>query len=218
MAGLKISTTSLYSNNLLSKVKDNTHTQRERESKIKGISLFSGVGVSNAYLKDIGIEIVAANELLEKRAEFYKHLYPKSNMIIGDIRDEKVFKQILTFAIKEKVQLLLITPPCQGFSLIGKNKNEEQILADESNFLIFKAIELIEKCDFDYILIENVPRFLTVSFPYKSAFKSLTEILVDKFSNEYHIEGNILNARDYGVPQNRPRAIVKLYKKKYSWS
>jgi len=138
-------------------------------------------------------------------------------MIIGDIRDKKIFNKILTSAIKEKTKLLLITPPCQGFSLIGKNKNEEQILADESNFLIFKAIELIEKHDFDYILVENVPRFVKVPFPYKGSFKTLTEILADKFSTEYNIESDILNAKDYGVPQNRPRAIIKLYKKKYSW-
>ena len=137
-------------------------------------------------------------------------------MIVGDIRNEEVFNKILTFAKQEKAKLLLITPPCQGFSLIGKNKNEEQILADESNFLIFKALELIDKHDFDYILIENVPRFIKVPFPYKGVFKTLTEILIDKYSAEYHIESSILNAKDYGVPQNRPRAIVKLHKKKYS--
>jgi DNA (cytosine-5)-methyltransferase 1 len=138
-------------------------------------------------------------------------------MIVGDIRDQKIFNQILTSAIQEKAKLLLITPPCQGFSLAGKNKSEEQILADESNFLIFKAIELIEKCKFDYVLIENVPRFIKTTFPHKGSFKTLPEILVDKFSAEYNIDYGILNAKDYGVPQNRPRAIIKLYKKKYSW-
>lgn len=138
-------------------------------------------------------------------------------MIMGDIRDKEIFNKILTSAIQKKAKLLLITPPCQGFSIAGKNKNEKQTLADESNFLIFKAIELIDKHDFDYILIENVPRFIKVSFPYRGSFKTLTEILVDKYSTEYTIESNILNAKDYGVPQDRPRAIIKLYKKKHFW-
>lgn len=214
MVGLKNSAISLHSNNLLGKVK----AERERESKIKGISLFSGVGVSNAYLKDIGIEIVVANELLEKRAEFYKHLYPKSKMIVGDIKDKEVFNKILTSAIQTKAQLLLITPPCQGFSIAGKNKDKEKILTDESNFLIFKALELIDKHDFDYILIENVSRFIKTPFPYKGSFKTITEILHDKFSSKYSIESSVLNTKDYGVPQIRLRAIIKLHKKKYSWS
>jgi DNA (cytosine-5)-methyltransferase 1 len=138
-------------------------------------------------------------------------------MVVGDIRNEKVFNEILTYAIKEKAKLLLITPPCQGFSIAGRNKDKTKILTDESNFLIFKALELIDKCDFDYILIENVSRFIKTSFPYKGAFKTLTEILIDKYSVEYLVESNILNAKYYGVPQERLRAIVKLYKKNYSW-
>jgi len=102
--------------------------QNKRENKIKGISLFSGVGISNVYLKDIGIEIIVANELLEKRAKFYQHLYPKSKMIIGDIRNEKIFNKILTFTKQEKAKLLLITPPCQGFSLAEKIRMKNKFL------------------------------------------------------------------------------------------
>ncbi len=55
--------------------------------RIKGISLFAGAGIAETYLKEIGIDIVVANELIENRAEFYQHLYPYSKMVIGDIRD-----------------------------------------------------------------------------------------------------------------------------------
>jgi len=41
---------------------------------IKGLSLFANVGIAEAYLKDIGIDIVIANEIDEKRAKFYKHI------------------------------------------------------------------------------------------------------------------------------------------------
>ena len=54
-------------------------------------------------------------------------------------------------------------------------------------------------------------------FPYKDGFKTLEEILVDKYSKKYKIETKILNAKDYGVPQSRPRAIVKMYKKDKLW-
>ena len=41
---------------------------------IKGLSLFANVGIAETYLKEVGVDIVVANELLKERAEFYKHL------------------------------------------------------------------------------------------------------------------------------------------------
>ena len=47
---------------------------------IKGLSLFANVGVAETYLKDVGVDIVVANELLPDRARFYEHLYPNCQM------------------------------------------------------------------------------------------------------------------------------------------
>jgi site-specific DNA-cytosine methylase len=52
---------------------------------MKAISLFSSAGVGETYLKDIGIDVVVGAELIKKRAELHKHLYPDSEVIIGDI-------------------------------------------------------------------------------------------------------------------------------------
>jgi len=59
---------------------------------MNGVSLFSNVGIAETYLANSGINIVVANELLEKRAKFYKHHYEHTNMICGDIRNEEIFK------------------------------------------------------------------------------------------------------------------------------
>ena len=48
---------------------------------MNALSLFANVGVAEAYLSDIGINVVVANELEEDRARFYHHLYPTCNMI-----------------------------------------------------------------------------------------------------------------------------------------
>ena len=48
------------------------------EEKIKVLSLFSSGGVAEAYLEDLGIEILLANEIRKDRCKFYKHLYPKT--------------------------------------------------------------------------------------------------------------------------------------------
>ena len=54
------------------------------EEKIKVLSLFSSGGVAEAHLEYLGIEILLANEIRKDRCKFYKHLYPKTEMIEGD--------------------------------------------------------------------------------------------------------------------------------------
>jgi DNA (cytosine-5)-methyltransferase 1 len=54
-------------------------------------------------------------------------------------------------------------------------------------------------------------------FPYKNGFSTLEDILRDKYASKYIVEAKVLNAKDYGVPQSRPRAIIKLYKKGLLW-
>ena len=49
--------------------------------KLRGLSLFSNVGVAEAYLKNIGVDILLANELLEDRARFYAEVYPETKMV-----------------------------------------------------------------------------------------------------------------------------------------
>lgn len=186
------------------------------KNKIKAISLFSSSGIGEFYLKKIGIEVIAANEIVDKRADLYSNLYPNSKMIKGDIKDEKIKNQIKS-CINKDVKLLIATPPCQGLSSLGKNKNQNHFELDQRNYLIFHIFDLIEKGQFNYILIENVPRFLEMYFPYKNELQKLKNILLDKFGKDYIIESDILDAKDYGVPQTRPRAIIKMYKKNLTW-
>jgi DNA (cytosine-5)-methyltransferase 1 len=67
---------------------------------LNGISLFANVGIAETYVHDHGINIVVANELLKKRAEFHKDMYPHCSTICGDITDDKIYKKLLTKAKK----------------------------------------------------------------------------------------------------------------------
>ncbi len=58
---------------------------------MNGISLFANVGIAETYIKNHNINIVVANELLEKRVKFYKENHKNCNMIQGDISN-KSFK------------------------------------------------------------------------------------------------------------------------------
>lgn len=180
---------------------------------IKGASLFSSAGIAELYLRKVGIDIVIANELIEKRAKLHEFLYPRCKMISGDITNQNIFNEVENQIQKEKCKFLLATPPCQGRSSLGK----KEYSTDKRNYLVFYVFDIIDKNDFDFILIENVPKFLKLYFPFEGELLPLVEICKKKYSNKYKIESFILNAKDYGVPQSRPRGFIKIWKKKFSW-
>lgn len=188
-------------------------------NKIKAISVFSSAGIGELLLKNTNVEVVAANELLPKRAECYSHFYPNTDMYCGDITLEETQDYMVSAAQKSGAKMLIATPPCQGLSTLGKNKKQIHYEKDRRNYLILSALNIIDRCDFDYVLIENVPTFLEMYFPYENDYFKLEEILNKKYSSKYKIEARVLNAKDYGICQSRPRAIIKMYKpdKKWSW-
>lgn len=186
--------------------------------KIKAVSLFSSAGIGELLLKNTRVDVIAANELLQKRADCYKHFYPNSEMYCGDITQEKTKEYMISQVKNNNVKMLIATPPCQGLSTLGKNKKQIHYEKDRRNYLILSALDVVDKCDFDYILIENVPTFLDMYFPYNDDYLRLEDILNLKYGDEYNIEAKVLNAKDYGICQSRPRAIIKLYKKNLKWS
>ena len=58
--------------------------------KLKGLSLFSNVGIAEIFFEKIGIDILIANEIVDTRAKFYKENYPNTDVIIGDIKKKKI--------------------------------------------------------------------------------------------------------------------------------
>lgn len=175
--------------------------------------MFSSGGIAETYLEKLNINIALANELVPERAKYYHHFYPKVDMVVGDIMDTDIFNKYLIKAQKLTPKFLLATPPCQGMSSLGK----KDYTADERNYLIFAVFKVIDALDLDVIAIENVPKFLKLFFPYKGKWLGIVDILNLKYGNKYIIEPIVVNAKDYGVPQSRPRAIIKMYKSTYKW-
>lgn len=182
---------------------------------MRGLSLFAGAGIGETYLSSCGINIVVANELVEKRANLYKELYPKCNMICGDITDANIFNKIIHSS--KNIEFLIASPPCQGMSIAGKNRCNETMLSDDRNYLINYVIQAIDELLPRYVLIENVPALLRLKLPYKGKKCKITEILSMKFGSMYTIESKIVDSADYGVPQTRLRAIIKMYPKREKW-
>lgn len=180
---------------------------------MKGVSLFCSAGVAETYFKDSDINIVVASELLPKRCEIHNWLYPNCETICGDITSDEVFKKVVDSIKTKDCKFLIATPPCQGMSSMGK----KDYVADERNYLIFSAFKVIDQCDFDFILIENVPKFLELFFPFENGLFTLFDIAQKKYGDKYLVDSFVLNAKDFGVPQSRPRGFLRIWKKGLTW-
>ena len=97
--------------------------------KLKILSLFANIGVAEAYLDEMGHEVVVANELDRRRATLYQKIYPKTKMICGDITDKTTFNIITELSKESGVNCIMATPPCQGMRTAGRqNKVDVQKL------------------------------------------------------------------------------------------
>ena len=174
-------------------------------TRLKGLSLFSNVGIAEAYFEQIGLDILIANELIEKRAKFYSDVYPHSEMIVGDITDDDLRNQIVKKSIDSEIDFIIATPPCQGMSVAG-NRNEY----DERNQLIYYAVDVIKRVKPKYAIIENVPTILKTKIMVNGTTMLIPDYLRDSLS-EYHFNSeSLIKAMDHGVPQMRERNIFLL--------
>lgn len=175
---------------------------------INAVSLFANVGIGETYLDSLGINVCLANELLENRCKFHKHLFPCCDIVCGDITKKDVFNELIKASKDKRCELLLATPPCQGMSTAGKmDKN------DYRNSLIMYAINFALELKPKYILFENVPQQKNTCLKYEGNELTIPEIINITLGNEYDIKYDILNAADYEVPQTRKRLFFIMTRK-----
>jgi DNA (cytosine-5)-methyltransferase 1 len=67
---------------------------------LHAVSLFAGGGIGESRLDEIGIKVLTANELVTDRVDLFRQLNPKTNVVAGDIRDEKIAGQVLDVNIE----------------------------------------------------------------------------------------------------------------------
>jgi len=172
---------------------------------MKALSLFANIGVSEAYLKDVGIHTVLANELDERRATLYSEIYPETKMICGDFTKKEIFDSLISESSLLDIDIIMATPPCQGMSTAGQKK-----VNDERNKLIINTVDLIEKISPKYIFIENVPDFLKTVIEYNKKKMLIPDLITNRLEKNYIIKFNTIDTKDYSVPQSRKRTIILL--------
>ena len=158
-----------------------------KNQKMKVLSLFANIGVAEAYLKRIGFEVVVANELLERRASLYSKIYPETNMICGDITSDDIKASIERVSLDLGVDIIMATPPCQGMSTAGQQKDD-----DIRNSLICPVVDLVKRIKPRYVFIENVPLFYSTQIEVDGELVLIPDYLEKELSSKYVIKKYII--------------------------
>ncbi len=165
--------------------------------KPKVIDLFAGVGGLSLGFEMAGFDVIVANEYDESIAAAYSINHKNTRMIVGDITSLNLNDTFGEYT--GKIDVVIGGPPCQGFSQKGKRKT----IHDERNYLFKYYVSVVELIKPRYFVMENVPNLLTAESGF---FLKEIEELFNCLG--YSLNYDILNASDYGVPQNRRRAFI----------
>lgn len=165
------------------------------------LSLFSGIGAFEKALDNLGIpyNLLAYCEI-DKYAS-------KSYSIIHNVPEEKNLKDVTKvdiLDIEDPVDLITYGFPCQDISNAGQQKgfrDEDGNLTRSG--LFFEALRIIDDYKPKFAIAENVKALTSKKFT--NEFKTVLESLEEVGYNNYW---QVLNAKDYGIPQNRERVFI----------
>ena len=161
----------------------------------KVVSLFCGAGGMDVGIEKAGFKIVAASELDPHASSTYKQNNAFVDFIEGNIEDPVVFKQITSY---EGIDLVIGGPPCQGFSVAGKMDKD-----DPRSKLVFTYCSAVEKLQPKAFIMENVKALASLS-----KFQDVRDEIINRLSAAgYQVTMQVLNAKDFGVPQSRERVF-----------
>lgn len=179
---------------------------------MKIIDLFSGVGGLSLGFELAGFESVAAIDFWDDAIKTYNHNRVNK---VGTTIDIKKFNDELlpTIIKKNKIDGIIGGPPCQGFSTarLSNATNKIHEINKERNHLYLEFYRTVEIVKPSFFVIENVRGLVSAN---QGEF---VKDIIERFGNiGYNVEYEILNASDYGVPQNRQRVFfVGLKNKKF---
>lgn len=168
---------------------------------IKLLSLFSGIGAFEKALENIGIDYELVNYCeIDKFAS-------KSYSLIHNVDESKNLKDVTkvdTSMLPNDIDLITYGFPCQDISIAGKRKGFKDEKGNTTRSgLFFEALRIIEDTKPKIAIAENVKALTGKRF--KREFQTVLDSLSDVGYNSYW---KVLNAKNYGVPQNRERVFI----------
>ena len=162
--------------------------------KLKVLELFSGIGACSKALERLGIdfEIVDSVEIDKYAVKSFNAIH-NTNFEPQDICEWN--KDV-------EVDLIMHGSPCQDFSLAGKQAGGDKDSGTRSS-LMYETIRIVEKLKPKYVVWENVKNLL--SKKHRHNFDAYLETMESLGYTNYY---QVLNAKDYGIPQNRERVFT----------
>ena len=167
----------------------------------KALDLFAGAGGMSLGFEQAGFDIAAAVEVDPIHAATHHYNFPNTRILARSIMDLSGENVLAAAGLKPgEISVVFGGPPCQGFSLIG-----HRVLDDPRNSLVREFLRMVVEVDSPYFVFENV-KGLTVG-----RHQYFLDSLIDEFSRmgyEISMPWQVLNARNYGVPQDRERLFL----------
>ena len=168
---------------------------------MKFIELFSGIGGIGYGLMKSGFECVGFCEIDKYAHDSYNLIHNENKTMwegwdVKDVKDEEI-RNIETE--KGKIQLIAAGFPCQSFSIAGKRRGFE----DTRGTLIYEVFRFASILKPQILLLENVRGLLT-----HDKGKTFGIILSAMDNLGYDAEWQVLNSKNFGVPQNRERVFI----------
>jgi DNA (cytosine-5)-methyltransferase 1 len=163
-------------------------------NKLRVLELFAGIGACSKALEKLGIE----HEIVDA-VEIDKYAVKSFNAI----HNTNFEPQDITQWDKDiEVDLVMHGSPCQDFSLAGLQAGGDEGSGTRSS-LMYETIRIVEKLKPKYVIWENVKNLL--SKKHKHNFDAYIETMEKLGYKNYY---QVLNAKDYGIPQNRERVFT----------
>ena len=166
------------------------------------ISLFSGCGGLDLGFERAGFNIPVANEYDTTIFDTFKLNHPKTHLIEGDIR--QVTKEDILKHFSGNVDGIIGGPPCQSWSEAGALRGIE----DARGQLFFEYIRVLKDFKPKFFLAENVSGMLANR--HSEAVKSILSLFDDA---GYNVSLTLVNAKDYGVAEERKRGFYIGFRK-----
>ena len=166
------------------------------------ISLFSGCGGLDLGFEKAGFDIPVANEFDKKIWETFKINHPKTKLIEGDVRE--ITKEDIAPYIEGEVDGIIGGPPCQSWSEAGALRG----IDDERGQLFFDYIRILKDFKPKFFLAENVSGMLADR--HSDAVKNILHLFDEA---GYDVSLTMVNAKDYGVAQERKRVFYIGFRK-----
>lgn len=168
---------------------------------MKILSLFSGIGAFEKALDylNINYELVNYCEIDKYASKAYSLIHNVSeNMNLGDIT------KVDTSKLPKDIDLITYGFPCQDISLAGKQQGMFNNDGSKTRSgLFFEALRIIEDTKPKIAIAENVKNL--VSKKFNAQFQTVLQSLEEAGYNNYW---KVLNAKDFGIPQNRERVFI----------